>query len=71
MSVAPLATAMFAASPVVVTTRAATAATPKAIDPTRLTSPMRHPTEPSDRGRMPRFTSDQASALATRKHTEP
>ena len=32
---------------------------------------MFHPVDRSERGRMPRFTSDQANQLATRKQIEP
>ncbi len=62
---------MLRGSPVVGTIFDATADTPNATDPARFSAAMRHDTLRAFQDHQPWLTSNQASPLATRKHTEP
>ncbi len=62
---------MLRGSPVVDTTFDATADTPNAIEPARLSAAMRHEMLPTRHDHQPWLTSNQARPLATRKQIEP
>src|SRR3954452_3102017 len=62
---------MLRGSPVVVTIFDATADTPNAIEPARLSAAMRHEMLRTRHDHQPWLTSNQASPLATRKQIDP